>query len=142
MSLRLEKSWGVWGLDYRPDFTAAEAGLERFMDFDKPAGFIGAGPAQAEQARGPARKLITLQVDTDNVDCAGDEAVFHHGKCVGFVTSGGYAHASGMSLALAYIPAGAANGEQAFEVEILGERRPAKVLPKPVYDADGSRMRS
>ena len=28
MSLRLEKSWGVWTLDYRPDFTAAEAGMD------------------------------------------------------------------------------------------------------------------
>ena len=27
LSLRLEQAWGVWTLDYRPDFTAAESGL-------------------------------------------------------------------------------------------------------------------
>ena len=35
MSLRLEKSWGAWGLDYRPDFTAAESGLDMFIDWNK-----------------------------------------------------------------------------------------------------------
>jgi len=142
MSLRLEKNWGVWGLDYRPDFTAAEAGLDRFIDFGKSAGFIGAEAARTEQASGPARKLITLQVHTDDVDCAGDEAVFHRKKCVGFVTSGGFAHHSGMSLAMAYVPAELCREAQDFEVEILGERKPAKMLVEPAYDPNGTRMRS
>jgi len=29
-----------------------------------------------------------------------------------------------------------------FEVEILGERRPARVQAEPLYDPSGSRMRS
>ena len=41
MSMRLEKNWGVWGLDYRPDFTAAESGLDAFIAFDKSVDFIG-----------------------------------------------------------------------------------------------------
>ena len=28
MSMRLEKNWGAWTLDYRPDFTAKETGLD------------------------------------------------------------------------------------------------------------------
>ena len=31
MALRLEKNWGAWTLDYRPDFTAAESGLDTFI---------------------------------------------------------------------------------------------------------------
>ena len=41
LSLRLEKNWGVWTLDYRPDFNAVEAGLDRFIGFSKKADFIG-----------------------------------------------------------------------------------------------------
>ena len=40
-SLRLEKAYGSFNKDFRPDHTPAEAGLDRFVDFDKPD-FIGA----------------------------------------------------------------------------------------------------
>ena len=39
MSLRLEKSWGAWTLDFRPDFTVAESGLDIFVNWNKD--FIG-----------------------------------------------------------------------------------------------------
>ena len=39
MSMRLEKNWGAWTLDYRPDFTAKETGLDTFIDWDKD--FVG-----------------------------------------------------------------------------------------------------
>jgi glycine cleavage system aminomethyltransferase T len=37
------------------------------------------------------------------------------------------------------IPAGEG---AAFEVEILGDLRPARIQPKPLYGPDGARMRS
>ena len=39
MSMRLEKNWGAWTLDYRPDFTPKETGLDVFINWDKD--FIG-----------------------------------------------------------------------------------------------------
>ena len=33
MSMRLEKNWGAWTLDYRPDFTAKETGLDAFINW-------------------------------------------------------------------------------------------------------------
>ena len=39
-SLRLEKSFGNWAREYRPIYTPAEAGLDRFVDVAKPD-FIG-----------------------------------------------------------------------------------------------------
>ena len=39
MSLRLEKNWGAWTLDFRPDFTAAESGLDIFINWNKD--FVG-----------------------------------------------------------------------------------------------------
>ena len=101
MSMRLEKNWGVWTLDFRPDFTAAESGLDAFIAFDKTADFIGKAAAKPDK---PAKRLVTMIVDTKDVDCLGDEPIFHGGNCVGYVSSGGYAHHARKSMALGYVP--------------------------------------
>jgi dimethylglycine dehydrogenase len=142
MSMRLEKSWGVWTLDYRPDFTAAESGLDLFVRLDKPTEFIGKPAAVAEQARGPQKRLVTLVVDATDVDVNRDEPIFHDGVCVGYVTSGGFAHHVGKSVALGYVPAQLAKPGEAFAIEILGELRPASLQMEPLYDAKGILMRS
>jgi dimethylglycine dehydrogenase len=142
MSLRLEKNWGVWTLDFRPDFTAAESGLDAFVRFDKPADFIGKAAALAEKSRGPEKRLVTLVVDADQVDVNRDEPIFHGGACVGYVTSGGYAHYVGKSVALGYVPAALAKSDSPFEIEILGEMRPARIQHQPLYDPNSGRMKS
>ena len=144
MSLRLEKGFGVWNLEYRPDFTPAEAGMSRFVKVDKPADFIGREAARDELERGPSRRLVTLVINADDADAIHDEPVFHAGECVGFLTSGGFAHHIGCSVGLGYIPAHLADGSSGldgFEVEILGQMRPARLQLEPLYDPAGERMR-
>jgi len=80
-------------------------------------------------------------VDAADADCIGDEPVWHDGKVVGWITSGGFCHHVGKSLALGYIPAELAAANR-FELEILGERRTAVLSERPVFDPDGKRMRS
>ncbi|MFO1207873.1 MAG: FAD-dependent oxidoreductase [Amaricoccus sp.] len=65
-------------------------------------------------------------------------------RVVGWVTSGGYGHSVGLSLAQGYLPAPLAEMETRglFEVEILGVRRPARILAEPPFDPDGARMRA
>jgi dimethylglycine dehydrogenase len=138
-SLRLEKSFGTWAREYRPIYGPYEAGFDRFVDLRK-NDFIGREAAAKEKQNGGARKLITLAVDATDADTIGDEPVWHDGKVVGWITSGGYAHYSQTSIAMGYVLAGL-NGDGKFEVEILGERRPAKLCMKPVFDPDGTRMR-
>ena len=60
----------------------------------------------------------------------------------GWVTSGGYAHYSGVSLALGYIPVELASATDGFEIEIIGRRRPAALRHEPVLDPSGSRIRA
>jgi dimethylglycine dehydrogenase len=141
MSLRLEKGWGAWTLDFRPDFTAAESGLDAFIAFDKQAEFIGKAAALAERDSGPSKRLVTLVMETDDIDVSHDEAIFHDGVCVGYVTSGGFAHHIGQSIALGYVPSELARDGEAFEIELLGEMKPAKLAAAPLYDANGGRMR-
>ena len=48
MSMRLEKNWGAWTLDFRPDFTPRETGLSAFIKWDKD--FIGKGAADKDDS--------------------------------------------------------------------------------------------
>lgn len=139
MSMRLEKNWGVWTLDFRPDFTAAESGLDAFIAFNKKADFIGKSAAKADK---PSKRLVTMIVDTKDVDCLGDEPIFHGGKCVGYVSSGGYAQYAKKSMAMGYVPVNCAGDGTELEIELLGEFYKARVVARPVYDPDGQRMRS
>ena len=137
-SMRLEKSFGTWAREYRPIYGPFEAGLGRFVDL-KRADFIGRAAALQEKENGGALRLVTFTVESD-ADAFGDEPVWHNGKVVGWVTSGGYGHSVQKSLAMGYIPKELAT-ETAFEIEILGERRAAKRLEGAAFDASGSRMR-
>ena len=140
MSLRLEKGWGAWTLDYRPDFTPAESGLDAFIHWDKD--FIGKQAALEQAKRGPQKKLVTLVVDTHDIDVCNDEAIMAGGKAVGYVSSGGYAHHVGKSVALGYVPAELAAPGTRVEVEIMGERYSGEIQGRPLYDPDGGRMRA
>ncbi len=140
MSMRLEKNWGAWTLDFRPDFTAAESGLDFFINWDKD--FLGKNIALIEKKNGPKKKLVTMTIDTKDIDVTGDEAIMKNGKCVGYITSGGYAHYVKKSMAMGYIPSNLAKQGSEIEVEINGEFYKANVELKPLYDPSGKNMRS
>ncbi len=140
MSLRLEKGWGVWGLDLRPDFTAAESGLDAFIDWSKE--FVGKDAALAERERGPKRRLVAMTVASDDIDAVGDEAIMKDGAAVGYVTSGGFAHHVGQSVAMGYLPTALASPGTAVEIELDGSFHPAEVQGQPLYDPQGLRMRA
>jgi dimethylglycine dehydrogenase len=139
-SLRLEKSFGTWAREFRPSYTPTEAGLDRFVDLDKP-GLIGGAAAKAARDAGPVRRLVTFVVDAAEADAIGDEPVWHDGKVVGWVTSGGYGHCVGKSIAMGYVPAALAGATSGFEIEMLGERRRAERVERPLHDPSGERMR-
>ncbi len=142
MSLRLEKAWGVWTLDYRPDFTAAESGLDAFIHWGKDVDFIGKAAALAERERGPQKKLVTMVVNSRDIDVSNDEALMVGEAAVGYVSSGGYAHGVGKSVAFGYLPPELAKAGTWVDVEINGTRYPAEIQGAPLYDPQGLRMRS
>ena len=137
MSLRLEKNWGAWTLDFGPDFTPAESGLDVFINWDKE--FIGKQAAMQEREAGPQKRLVTLTLDTQDIDVSNDEAILKDGECVGYITSGGYAHTVKKSMALGYVPTDLAVADTELEVEINGEMYAARVIDKPLYDPDGEK---
>src|SRR5579883_3494368 len=141
LCMRLEKSFGTWMREYRPIYGPYEAGLGRFVDLKK-NDFIGREAAAREKESGGRLRLQTFAVDALDADAFGDEPIWHDGKVVGWVTSGGYGHSVNQSLALGYIPKELVLANDGFEIEIIGERRPAKRLDAPIFDPQGLRMRS
>ncbi|MCX7055349.1 MAG: aminomethyltransferase family protein, partial [Proteobacteria bacterium] len=140
-SLRLEKSFGNWAREFRPIYGPYEAGLGRFVHLDKPD-FIGKAAAAAEKASGGVRKLVTLAVDAKDADAIGDEPIWHGDKVVGWVTSGGYGHTVGKSIALGYVDNAVAGETSGFAVELMGERRAAVRSAGALVDPQGLRMRA
>jgi dimethylglycine dehydrogenase len=141
MSLRLDKWFGSWGREFSPDYTPAETGLDRFVRYNKPADFIGKRAAMAEKAAGPSRKLAGIVVDAHDADVVAWEPVWLDGKVVGWCTSGGFSHWTGQSVAQGFLPPDRIIDGLPLEIEILGERRPARVHMAPLWD-DGGRMRT
>ena len=139
LSMRLEKQWGVWTMDFRPDFTAAESGLDAFIDWNKD--FIGKEAAERENRNGTKQKLVTLTIESEEIDVSNDEAILKNGEPIGYVSSGGYAHYVKKSVALGYVPTEHSKPGTKVQVEILGEMYNAEVQDKPLYDPDGARMR-
>ena len=140
MSLRLEKSYGAWMREYRPEYTPGETGLDRFVDFGK-NDFIGRDAAVRERDAPPGRRLSTFVVEARDADVWADEPIFAGDDVVGFVTSGGYAHFCEKSIALGFVPVELMDGGAEFTIEILGERRAARLVREPVLDPRGERMR-
>ncbi|MCE2517102.1 MAG: FAD-dependent oxidoreductase [Alphaproteobacteria bacterium] len=139
MSLRLEKGWGAWSLEFRPDFNAVESGMDAFINWTKD--FVGKDATLAFKQEGVARKLVTVTVDSP-MDVTLDEAVLKDGEAVGYITSGGYAHHVGKSMAMAYVSTEHSTPGTILDVEILGEMRPVEIQGAPLYAPDGSKMRS
>jgi len=140
MSMRLEKNWGVWSLDYHPDFNAVESGMDVFINWNK--AFVGKQATEKIKSDGIARKLVTMIIDVETMDVSNDEAILKNGEAVGYVSSGGYAHRIGRSMAMGYVNKAEAITGNTLEVEILGEMYPAEIQSTPVYDPNGSKMRS
>jgi dimethylglycine dehydrogenase len=141
LSMRLEKNWPTWFRELRPIYGPYEADAGRFVDLKK-NDFIGREPAAREKEDGGKLRRVTFVVDAADADVLGDEPVWHAGKVVGWVTSGGYAHYVDRSLAQGYIPKElATDGAAGFEIEILGEKRGARIQAEPLFDPEGARMR-
>ncbi|MDP8986250.1 MAG: FAD-dependent oxidoreductase [Pseudomonadota bacterium] len=142
-SLRLEKSYRMWGTDLSPDYTPYEAGLERFVRLSKGA-FIGKQALEAQLASGVPHRFVTFEVhDVTDADALGNEPLFDTaGDLVGRATAGYYGHTLGKSLGLGYVKPefGAVGGE--LLIEILGERKRATVLVDSPYDPDNQELRA
>lgn len=140
-AMRLEKSYRMIGAELSIEYSAYESVLDRFVFPDK-GDFLGREALLASQARGLGYLLATLEVlEVEDADALGNNALTVNGELIGRATSGGYGFRVDKSLALAMVrPERAAPGTR-MEIDILGQRRPAVVVPESPFDPANERLR-
>lgn len=140
-SMRLEKGYRHWKADLICEYNPVEAGLDRFIDLDKPE-FVGRRALLEQIENGPRRRFATLTVDCDVAPAHEGDPVYRGERLIGSVTSGGYGYRVGKNIALAYLEPGNAEVGTPLEVELLGLRCPAAVTAPCLYDPRNRRLRS
>ncbi len=138
-TMRIEKGYKAWGAELTNELTMIEADMARFIDFKKDD-FVGK-QATLEAPDRPIR-IVYGEMDADSVDPRGGEPIMVGDRCVGMTTSGGYGHRVAKSLFFAAVDSAFAAPGVQFDIVVQGERRTARVLKDPAYDADNARMKA
>ncbi|MEL7544225.1 MAG: FAD-dependent oxidoreductase, partial [Pseudomonadota bacterium] len=140
-ALRLEKAYRGYGSDITTEITMVEGDMERFVDWDG-SDFLGKAATLSSKQQGARIKLAYIEVDADDADCVGGETVYANDKPIGVTTTGGYGFTVDKSLAFAYVDPEMADEGASFTIDILGDKRPAKVIAQPAYDPKNERLRA
>lgn len=136
-SLRIEKGYRSWGADMTTEHQPAAAGLAFAVRMDKDD-FVG--KAALEGMPEPRQRLRSIVFDDPGAVALGKEAVYQDGRCAGYVTSAGFSATLGRSIAYAWLPADAEDGEW-VTVDYRGTRHRAVIHAEPVVDPDMLRIR-
>ena len=139
-AMRLEKGWHAWGADIGTEYSLFDAGLERFIRFDKPE-FVGRDAVLRQREGAPTWRFTGFVIEGGDADPLPGDPILRAGECVGHVTSGGMGFRLGERLALGYVMNDHFDPDHGFEIEILGERRRATASPMPFYDPENVRPR-
>ncbi|WP_171210066.1 MULTISPECIES: FAD-dependent oxidoreductase [unclassified Ruegeria] len=132
-AMRMEKGFLHWKADLITEFDPYETGLGRFVKLEK-GDFVGKDALIARKAKGPQRRLVTLQLDCDHAPAHAGASVMLGDRVVGTVTSGAWGYRVGMNLAYAFVtPELAENGNQ-MQMDLCGDIVQARVIPPSPYD--------
>ena len=132
-TLRLEACLPLHGHDITGETTPVEAGLSRFVAFDK-GDFTGRDVLLRQRDHGVARKLVALQMT--GAKCPPPRQhypILDVGRKIGEVTSGTQSPTLGCGIGLGYVEAGRAAVGTKIEIEVRGKLFPAIIAKKPLY---------
>jgi 4-methylaminobutanoate oxidase (formaldehyde-forming) len=142
-SLRLEKGYRYFGAELTPRETPFEAGLDRFVRFDK-GEFLGRDALLALRdaaPESPARRLRTVVIGGDDwLPIYGGEAVRQNGEVVGRLRSAAFGYTVGRTIGTTYLPADVPEGS-AIEIDVFAGRMAGEVAADVLIDPTGARMR-
>ena len=130
-TLRLEMRYALYGNDIDDTTNPLEAGLGWVVKLAK-GDFLGRAAIDAVRAKGPARKLVGLEMADRSVARHG-YPVLAGGRPIGIVTSGSFGPSVERSIALAYVAAthGAIGTELGVEIRV--QARSARVVKTPFH---------
>ena len=142
-SMRIEKSYRLIPREMSIEYSALESGLDRFVKLDKACDFVGKAGLSSWQKKGFNNTFVTLEVHgITDADARGSEGIYKNGELIGRATSGGFGFRVNKSLALGMVLSNYAIEGAELEIEILGQRHRATVIPESVFDAENLALRS
>ena len=142
-SMRIEKSYRLIPREMSIEYSALESGLDRFVKLDKACDFVGKAGLSAWQKKGFNNTFVTLEVHgVTDADARGSEGIYKNGELIGRATSGGFGFRVNKSLALGMVLSNYAIEGAELEIEILGQRHRATVIPESAFDAENLALRS
>ena len=135
-TLRLEMGYSLYGQDIDVETSPLEAGLERFVDWNKD--FIGKEALLKQKKEGLSRRMIYFMADSRRSP-RHNYRIFHNAKDAGTVTSGSFSPSLGCGIGMGYVSSALAPGEQILlsegAVSIF-----AKVVDKPFYKNGSAKL--
>jgi aminomethyltransferase len=127
-------------LSYHADMDAHtnpfELGLDRLVDLEMPANFIGKAALKQVQQQGVSRRQVGLELDGERLPGPNTQfwPVEVTGEVIGKVTSAVYSPRLKKNIALAMVASAHSAVGTACTVQLTGETRSGTIVPKPFYD--------
>lgn len=127
-------------LSYHADMNAYvnpfELGLERLVDLNMPANFIGKKALQAINQAGITRKQVGIEISGDPLPRPNTQfwPLYSDGQTIGKVTSAVYSPRLKKNIALAMVDCTHSKLGTCLDVGLATETRRGIVVPKPFYD--------
>ena len=145
-SLRIEKAYREYGHDMDNNDTPLEAGLGFAVKFDKPGDFIGRDALLRHKESGPLKyRMVQFLLEDPEPLLYGNEIIYRDGKIVGYLQTGTYGFTLGGAMGMGFVENedGATPdfiNSGSYEIDIAGERHPAKASLRPMYDPKNERV--
>jgi aminomethyltransferase len=132
-TLRLEMCYPLNGSDLSPERNPIEAGLGFFVDLTK-SNFIGREVLLRAKETGAREKLVPFRMKEKGPPPRPHYAVFQNGERIGEVTSGTLSPSLNWGIGMAYVSAAHAKTGSQIDIEIRGQKFPAIIEKKPLYN--------
>jgi aminomethyltransferase len=120
----------LYGHELSETIDPISAGLGWAVDVTKD--FVGVGKLRDIKGKGPARKLVGLELEGRRIARQGVKIV-KDGREVGEVTSGTFGPTVQKSIAMGFVEAGLGGEGTELGVDLKGTINPARVVKLPFY---------
>jgi len=129
--LRLEMGYSLYGNDLTEETSPLEAGLSRFVDFEKD--FIGKKVLLPQKEQGPQRKLVCFTSENRRSPRCHHKIYTEDNREIGEVTSGIFSPPLSKGIGMGYVETGSAENGRKILFGDEKNKIPAEISKRPFY---------
>ncbi|MBI4641305.1 MAG: glycine cleavage system aminomethyltransferase GcvT [Candidatus Tectomicrobia bacterium] len=137
-TLRLEMVYALYGHDIDETTTPLEADLGWVVKFQK-GDFIGKEALRKQRKEGIKRKFVAFEMVDPGIPRQ-HYGIFVGEAAVGEVTSGTMSPSLNKAIGVGYVAIEHATIGEELEIDIRGQRRKAKIVPRPFYPSQVKKL--